>query len=300
MNRRLAMMMTAVLTIGTAAVLAQQGGRGGGPAGNAFQQFGTIVDSGQWTPVAPLMGPAHTPVTGSPVSATEERRTKQTLGDGTVIERSDSNKLYRDSQGRTRTEQMRGGKMTVIIYDPVAGFSAMLDPETRTARRTPVTPVSATVALRGGVLQGGAGVQAAGTPAAVAPARALDAAEKMRIELAARQEAESNTTKEDLGMLHQNGVPAQGTRTTMTIAAGKIGNNREIKVVNERWYSNELQMLVKSVNADPRFGTTTYELANILRTNPDAGLFQIPADYTVTEGPGGRGRGGFTVEPAKK
>ena len=87
--------------------------------------------------------------------------------------------------------------------------------------------------------------------------------------------------EEDLGTQNQNGVPAQGTRNTITIPAGQIGNNRDIHVVNERWYSSDLQMLVKSVNSDPRFGTTTYQLTNIIRSMPDAGLFQIPGSYTV-------------------
>ena len=37
------------------------------------------------------------------------------------------------------------------------------------------------------------------------------------------------------------------------IPAGRIGNNRDLRVTNERWFSNEIQMLVKSVNSDPRF-----------------------------------------------
>ena len=42
-------------------------------------------------------------------------------------------------------------------------------------------------------------------------------------------------------------------------------------------------MLVKSVNTDPRFGTTTYQLTNIVQGEPASTLFQIPADYTLLE-----------------
>ena len=66
----------------------------------------------------------------------------------------------------------------------------------------------------------------------------------------------------------------------MTIPAGTFGNDRDVKVINERWYSDDLQVLVKSSNSDPRFGLTTYELTNIMRTVPDPALFQPPADYT--------------------
>ena len=96
---------------------------------------------------------------------------------------------------------------------------------------------------------------------------------------------------EDLGFQSHNGVQAQGTRSTMTIPQGQIGNNRDIHVVNERWYSKDLQMVVKTTNSDPRFGVTTYELTDIVQAPPDVTLFQVPAGYTVTEA-GGRGRGG--------
>jgi hypothetical protein len=68
-------------------------------------------------------------------------------------------------------------------------------------------------------------------------------------------------------------------------------------VVNERWYSKDLQMVVKSVNSDPRFGTTTYELTNVVQ-GADPTLFQIPGNYTVTESAGrggGFGGGGVVV-----
>jgi hypothetical protein len=77
-----------------------------------------------------------------------------------------------------------------------------------------------------------------------------------------------------------NGVYAKHSRVTITIPAGAIGNNKEIKVVNERWYSDELKVLIKSVNTDPRFGVNTYELTDIKQTEPEQALFKPPADYT--------------------
>ncbi len=49
-----------------------------------------------------------------------------------------------------------------------------------------------------------------------------------------------NVVKESLGKQEFEGVEAEGTRTTFTIPAGEIGNERPIEVVNERWYSPEL------------------------------------------------------------
>jgi len=256
------------------------GGRGGA---NGFQQFGATALPGQ--PII-TRSPLH-PVTGSPVQATEERRTVQTLGDGTTIERADTNLFYRDSQGRTRIEHTLEGRTTIQIIDPVSRFTASLDASAKTARRTmlpPQAPANGDVAAVWVAVTG-----AGGRGGALEPIRVeADKLVAERAAVAARTPGQSAT--EDLGTLSQNGVPAQGTRTTLTIAAGKIGNSRDIHVVNERWYSNELQMVVKSINSDPRFGTTTYQLTNILRANPDASLFQIPSDYTVSEPAGRRGQ----------
>src|ERR1700733_11727828 len=71
-------------------------------------------------------------IKGKPFSATEERHSLQVLGDGTRIENTDTNRLYRDSEGRTRVEEMNG---TVSIYDPVAKLRVVLDPATKTARK---------------------------------------------------------------------------------------------------------------------------------------------------------------------
>ena len=79
-------------------------------------------------------------------------------------------------------------------------------------------------------------------------------------------------------------VLAAGSRDTETIPQGQIGNDRDIHVTNERWYSDDLQMLVKTVNSDPRFGENSYEFTNVDRAEPDPTLFQIPGDYTVSEG----------------
>ena len=63
---------------------------------------------------------------------------------------------------------------------------------------------------------------------------------------------------ESLGKQNIEGVEAEGTRSTVTIPAGEIGNERAIEIVFERWYSPELQMVVMTRHYDPRFGETTY------------------------------------------
>ena len=82
-----------------------------------------------------------------------------------------------------------------------------------------------------------------------------------------------------LGSKEFDRIRADGSRTTWTIPAGKIGNEKPIDVVSERWYSPELLLVVSSRYFDPRRGETTYRLTNLKRGEPDASLFQVPADF---------------------
>ena len=45
----------------------------------------------------------------------------------------------------------------------------------------------------------------------------------------------------------------------------------------------DLEILVMTKHSDPRTGETTYSLSNITRGEPAAGLFDVPADYTIQE-----------------
>jgi hypothetical protein len=232
-------------------------------------------------------------VVGKPFSATEERKTVQTLGDGTQLENSDSNLFYRDSQGRTRVEQTVNGRTRILISDPVDHTNIVLDPTTKTARKNSLMAQSGqampTAVMRsGGAGGGGAGGAAAGPVVAAgggggAGGRVGAAYADGYVAGQARAIRDLNLNTENLGVQTVNGVAADGTRVTQVVLAGQIGNNRDIHIVNERWYSGDLQLLVKTVNSDPRFGVTTYEMTKIVQGVQDPALFQIPADYTVSE-----------------
>ncbi len=221
-------------------------------------------------------GGPHQVVKGQPFSATTNIETTQTLADGTHIDRKSPGAVYRDSMGRTRHEEnlaaigpvavgYKSGQF-VMIHDPVAGTHVVLDPTTKTAQQMPAH-------ARGGK----------DSPDA-RPGR--------------RERADAaNVTKESLGTQTIEGVVATGERITRTIPAGEIGNDKPLQIVTERWFSNDLQVVVKSTHTDPRWGTSTYQLTNITRTEPAASLFQVPADYTVKQGGGGGHRGGWGGRP---
>lgn len=200
-------------------------------------------------------------VTGAPYSAQAVTEHTQTLTDGNTIHTTTTANVYRDSQGRTRREQEIGAigpwaaqgtpRRVISITDPVAGLVRMLNPDTQVARQMPFR-------TRAGAWRGAE---------------------------TARQKPENpNIKTESLGTQVIAGVTAQGTRITRTIPAGQVGNQAPLVITIERWYSPELQtdMMRKEVN--PQFGETTFQLTNIVRAEPDASLFQVPANYTIKTG----------------
>jgi hypothetical protein len=218
-------------------------------------------------------------VKGAPFSATATAETTQTLPDGTSIHQTAQSTFHRDSQGRSRREVTLSGfgafaatgktHTLVMIADPVAGARYSLETESKVARQS-------SFAARGG--------KRSGTHA--------DAFEqKMQARMQA-EEASGAVKKESLGTQEIHGASAEGTRITRTIPVGQMGNDKPILVVMERWYSPDLQIVVKSTRTDPRFGTTTYTVTNLQRAEPATTLFAVPADYTVKQGgPSGNGHG---------
>jgi len=206
-------------------------------------------------------------VTGAPYSADVVSQITETLPDGNTIRQTSTTRIYRDSQGRTRREPalnalgnaVPGGSLPQLAFinDPVAGVSYALDLTNHAATRTPLSP--------------GAG-QA--RPNRV-PRQRPDAA---------------NVRSESLGRQVISGVPADGTRTTLTIPAGQIGNAQPIQVVTESWYSADLQLTLLSRRSDPRSGETVVQLSNLSRAEPSSMLFVVPGDFQIAEQPRGMRR----------
>lgn len=249
-----------LIGLGVAATLAAQGpgarpGGFGGPGG----RFGMMG-----------LAPHGAPVTGAPYSALETTQSVRTLSGGNQIQHQDQSKVYRDSQGRVRTERTftppagaanQTARTTITIYDPVAGTVTVLDPQNKTAFQRQVR-----------------------TPSGSANANAP------------HNNTDQNVQTQDLGTQIVNGVSATGTRTTLTIPVGAIGNTQPIQVVHEVWTSTDPKVPVLIKLTDPRSGNRTTQLTNIVRAEPDPSLFQVPSDYTVKTGPAGRGPRGWRAD----
>lgn len=252
--------LTFCLTVLSAAALSAQGpppgGRGPGP--DFGRGFGIMA-----------AGPAsRTPVTGAPYSAVQTTQFLQVLAGGNQISRQEQAKVYRDRDGRVRMERTftppgsTTAETMITIFDPVGGFSYLLNPAKLTAVKMPLHSGNP-----GPMGQGRRG------PSNSAPQVQTD----------------------NLGTQTVNGVSATGTRTTETIPAGAIGNTQPIQVVRTTWVSTDLKVPVQITSSDPRFGNTTMNLTSITQSEPDASLFQVPSTYTVTTRPEngfGRGFGG--------
>ncbi len=194
-------------------------------------------------------------VKGQPYSATAVTEKIQLLGDGTRISHKNSVDIYRDGEGRTRRETKdadfgpfpSGGKPLHLIFinDPTANVSYVVNPEQQTANKN----------FR----------KQGGPPPDFKPRNS------------------ENAKTESLGTQTIEGVEAEGTRTTISIPVGEIGNDRPIDIVSERWESPSLQVVVLSKHKDPRNGETIYRLTNINRAEPAHSLFEVPSNYTVKE-----------------
>jgi len=239
-------------------------------------------------------------VKDAPFSAEAINEFTQVLADGNRIERRFTTSMWRDSQGRTRREEqialvgplaVQGNPPTLVtISDPVAGVSYTLDERNRTA--TSQTKIVKWFART----EGAAGVRAEADVLVhdqLTATRLPDGAGVVDKQLVAGvfgglvggvsfDAATPPTVKtESLGTRQFDGITADGTRTTMTIPAGAMGNVAPIEVVTERWFSKELQTAVMMVQRDPRSGETIYRLTNISRSEPPADLFVVPSNYKI-------------------
>jgi hypothetical protein len=256
--------------------------------GNAvfFQSAGPVTTVG----VGVLGKPPGAAVQGAPYSATSTNENVQILGDGTRITQTSTGNIARDSQGRTRQDaslpaignlSAADAPHLVFIQDPVAQTAYTLNLTDKTAQKLPSLPANLPTSgpPSGGagkvIMQMGSAVSASGPP----PPGIM----MQRTFMANNDQGQVST--EDLGSQTMEGVQVTGVRTTRTIPAGEIGNDRPISIVTEVWTSPDLKTIVYSKRTDPRMGEQTFHLTNIVRSEPDATLFTVPPDFKLVEGP---------------
>lgn len=284
-SRIITVTLVALLALATAATALAQGPPPGGPPGGGRPggpgprrggppppegRSGDMRDQGHRPP--PPFGPqadflssemrfGDRLIKGVPYSAQFVTESTQTLGDGTRITRKSNGSVYRNAEGRTRREQTLGAigpialdgepLQMIFINDPIARAHYVLDARSHTVRRMPYHDGP--------------------PPPPPLPSDFQEKADPVRTE--------------SLGKRVIEGVEAEGTRSTIAIPAGRVGNDRPLEIISERWYSSELQIVVLSKHKDPFAGENVYRLTNISREEPPLSLFEVPAGYSLEEGP---------------
>lgn len=195
----------------------------------------------------------------------------QTLVDGTTITSRITDKVARDSEGRTYSESKQtmhvraDGQPTELVsytvFDPVARTRTTWDPRTKIAN---VTHMAAAQTM-----------QDRTQPLQVADG---DAARQLH-----GGRSTQHQTSEDLGVRTIVGTEARGTRSTGIIPAGDWGNDRPITIVRENWVSTQYNIPLLTITDDPRTGKRTDEVTEFKPGEPDPALFKIPEGYTVRE-----------------
>jgi len=198
------------------------------------------------------------PVTGKPFSGRDSIEWTRTLEDGSVVTTHLTALVARDSQGRIRRERttfvpansnQQSKPMEMIILDPTAHTRTICDLATR---RCSVNDYSAPVKF---------------TPV---PAGPLDNGKRY-------------LTRESLGTNTKDDLNVVGTRETLTINAGVIGNNQPVVTTREFWYSSDLEINLSVTRKDPREGTQVIQLIDLSQDEPDPSLFQVPSDFVIED-----------------
>lgn len=240
-------------------------------------------------------------VKNEPYQAQAVTEMKQTLADGSHIVQTTAATIARDSDGRTvrvqklstigpwTTNSSQGNNQTLTtIFDPVAKEHIDYTSNSKVAHvltMPPLPPGAVVGAERGfavsapGPLGGGEGGFTLSGPGQVGSMAQGFAVQARTASPQVGKGMEPKT--ESLGTKTIEGVQVIGTRSTSTIPAGAIGNDKDLIIARETWYSAELKLVIQSTQSDPRFGQTTYTLKDIQQGSPDEALFQVPAGYTI-------------------
>lgn len=234
-------------------------------------------------------------VKNQPYQAKAVTEMQQTLADGSHITQTTNATVARDSDGRTvRIQELSttgpsksasdssqsDGPTLTTIFDPLSQTHTDYTSDRKVAHVLPMPapPPGATMRghVRGFAMMGaGPGPEGAG-PVTFAVQAHADSGEPG---------PNPSGRSEQLGTKTIEGISVTGTRTTTTIPTGTIGNDKDLLVTREIWYSADLKLVILSTQTDPRFGETSYTLTNIQRSEPDPTLFQVPAGYKVDNVP---------------
>lgn len=196
------------------------------------------------------------PLPGQPFSGRSTTEWARTLEDGSVVTTHLLAMVARDSQGRIYRE-MRNFVPVNSDRQPQLYRFMIFNPITHTRTTCIVAAHSCNVTN-----------YFAATSFALRPAGPFD-------------DGKRTLARESLGNDVMDGINVVGTRETVTINAGVIGNSQALSITREFWYSPDLQVNLAITRKDPREGTQTVRVHEVSRWEPDPNLFNVPNEYAV-------------------
>jgi hypothetical protein len=191
-------------------------------------------------------------VTNAPFSGVLSSQLDQTLDDGTHINRENQEVVMRDRHGRIYRERTVRSSGTGA-HD--IQLITLLDPSRHVQYLCMPLKICRTIRYR--------------DPSGLRHPPGFDSRK------------DTNITVEDLSTDNMNGIEVEGKRVTRTIPQGTVGNDRPFTTVEESWHSKQLDIDVQVRRIDPRIGTHTATMTNIVAGEPDAKYFEIPEGYRV-------------------
>jgi hypothetical protein len=201
-----------------------------------------------------------TPIPNAPLVAVVNTQSSQILKDGTTLNQKTLSAIARDRHGRIFNERrplIRVSDtatppiLSIHIYDPQTRMNTFINPQNRVAWQNTLNR----------------------PPSALPP-------EVGSIPLAGSSPASPYVKEEDLGTRKMEGVDVHGIRDTQTIPA-EANNGKEVTVVDEYWYSEDLRLNMLTIHKDPRTGEQTTTVTQVDRSEPDPAIFEIPSGYKI-------------------
>jgi hypothetical protein len=198
------------------------------------------------------------PVAGKPFSGRDSVDWTRTLEDGTVVAMHQDALLARDSEGRIYRENVtrfpansdgHSQRKQFTIFDPVAHSRTVCEVS---SRRCVVNAYHSPISFQ------------------QRPAGPFD-------------DGKRTLSRESLGTDMIDGLNVNGTRETIVINPGVVGNSQALSITKEFWYSPDLEVNLSVTRKDPREGTITIHVVDLSRSDPDRSLFQVPANFVVEE-----------------
>ena len=203
-----------------------------------------------------------TPIPNVPLLAVVNTQSSQILKDGSTLNRKTLSAIARDGHGRIfnerrplipASETATPPILSIHIYDPQTRMNTFIDPQNRVAWQSTLNR----------------------PPSSVPP-------EAGSIPLVGSSPPSQYIKEEDLGTRRMEGVDVHGTRDTQTISAEANGG-KEITVVDEYWYSEDLRLNMLAIHKDPRTGEQTTTVTQLDRGEPDPAIFEIPSGYKIIQ-----------------